>query len=66
MKKLLQIIGVLSGLLFIFPVFSQTQLPLDIALRSIESEYKNLGLTSDDVRDIAVSDQIRTAHNGMT
>lgn len=66
MKKSLHIIIVMAGFLLCAPAFAQLQSPLDIALRHLESDYKHMGLTAADIQDVVVSDNIRSAQNGMT
>lgn len=46
--------------------WSQSQTPLDIALRHIEQNYKTWGLTKEDVADMAISDMYKSNHNGVT
>lgn len=45
---------------------AQIQTPLDLALRTLESQSPSLGLTSQDIADLAVSDLYRSEHNGIT
>lgn len=45
---------------------AQVQTPLDIALRHIESQTENWGLTKGDLSDIVVNDQFQSQHNGVT
>ena len=46
--------------------WSQSQTPLDIALRHIEQNYKIWELTQDDISDITISDMYQSQHNGVT
>lgn len=46
--------------------WSQSQTPLDIALRHIEQNFKEWKLTKDDVSDMVISDMYRSDHNGVT
>ena len=40
--------------------------PADIAVNHIRAHAAELGLTASDVADVTVSDQVRSAHNGVT
>ncbi len=56
-------------LIFLFSVgtvFAQMQTPLDIALRTMESDSKKYELSSQDISDVAVSDKVFTQSNEMT
>ena len=46
--------------------WSQSQTPLDIALRHVEENFKKWELTQEDVSDMAVSDMYQSKHNGVT
>ena len=47
-------------------VFGQKQSPLDIALRHVEQHKEKWDLGPIDIADMAVSDQYRSKHNGVT
>ncbi|HHS94964.1 MAG TPA: hypothetical protein ENJ45_00115, partial [Phaeodactylibacter sp.] len=55
-------------LLFLLPnlLFSQMQTPLDIALRYIEAQRHQLGLSTNDIRNIYLSDVYTSKHNRLT
>ncbi|MBL7830213.1 MAG: hypothetical protein JNK41_04235, partial [Saprospiraceae bacterium] len=66
MKKILQLGSVLLLLFISISGFAQLQSPMDIALRQMEQEYKKWDLTSQDIKDVVVSDQSYSSQNGMT
>lgn len=51
---------------FSFQLFAQVQTPLDIALRSLSTDFKKYDLLQDDIKDVAVSDNVFTSSNGMS
>ncbi len=64
--KLTTLILAFAFLLSSSYVWSQSQTPLDIALRHIEQNFKKWELTQEDVSDMAVSDMYQSKHNGLT
>ncbi len=49
-----------------FFAWSQSQTPLDIALRHVEQNFKKWELTQSDVSDMVISDMYQSKHNGVT
>ncbi len=60
--------SLIIAILFMTPnlLFAQAQSPVDLALRHIEKNKKDLNLSSDDIKDFRVSDLYISRHNGVT
>ncbi|HMG15767.1 MAG TPA: M36 family metallopeptidase, partial [Saprospiraceae bacterium] len=53
-------------LLYAGNIFAQVQTPLDIALRAMQTDYQKYELNTQDIADVAVSDNVFTKSNEMT
>ncbi len=63
-----KISSLILAMLFMMPGFlsAQAQSPVDLALRHIEKNQKDLNLTSEDIKHFRVSDLYTSRHNGVT
>ncbi len=66
MKKNLHFLGAMVFSFFSISTFAQLQTPLDIALRHMETQFKNYDLNVSDIKDVVLSDQSTSIQNGMT
>ena len=60
-----QVSTLLLILLVPFMLVAQQQSSLDVAMRYLESQAKNLGMTSSDLTDLAISNEYQTVTNGV-
>ncbi len=58
--------GVIAMLLISNVAWSQSQTPLDIALRHIEENYKSWNLTQSDIKDMVLTDMYSNKQTGTT
>lgn len=65
MKSILRHILPLFIILFSFYAQAQIQTPVDIALRTLETKFKQYDLLKEDIQDVVVSDNVYTETNGM-
>ncbi|HMG16389.1 MAG TPA: M36 family metallopeptidase, partial [Saprospiraceae bacterium] len=66
MKNTLQHIIQLSIILLSFSMSAQIQTPVDIAFRTMETDFKKYNLLKEDIEDVVVNDNVYTSSNEMS